>query len=238
MTQKTTLYVVRHGNTFGPDDVVTRVGGRTDLPLVESGLNQGTKLGEYFKQQNIAPDMIFTSSLQRTIQTAAQAQKAMGTNIPTEIASTFNEIDYGIDENQPEEIVRARLGDQAIEDWDQYCIVPDGWLVDVDGLRQAWRDFGTRVATEFSGKTVVIVTHNGVARFVSELLDGGSLGDDPAENVKLKTGAFGRFEHDGASWRCAEWNTRPEKLLQSELSASAAKNDGSKDGVKPKNMSF
>ena len=36
MTQ-TRLVVARHGNTFGPKDVVTRVGGRTDLPLVASG---------------------------------------------------------------------------------------------------------------------------------------------------------------------------------------------------------
>lgn len=206
---KTTLYVVRHGNTFGPDDVVTRVGGRTDLPLVLSGLEQGFKLGEYFKAHGVKPDMIFTSSLQRTIQTAAQAQKAMGSNIPTEIVHSFNEIDYGIDENQPEDVVRARLGDAAIADWDNHCIVPDGWLVDVDGLRQAWREFGARVVREFAGKTVVMVTHNGIARFADALLDGGAITADPNANVKLKTGAFGRFEYGANGWVCAEWNIRP-----------------------------
>lgn len=209
MPKTTTLYVVRHGNTFGPDDVVTRVGGRTDLPLVESGLQQGLRLGEYFKAQGVVPDMIFTSAMQRTIQTAAQAQKAMNSTIPTEILRDFNEIDYGVDENQPEDIVCARVGEQAIADWDNHCIVPDGWLVDVDGLRQAWSDFGARILDEFAGKTVVMVTHNGIARFVSELLDGGALSDDPSANVKLKTGAFGRFEHDGKAWACVQWNIRP-----------------------------
>ncbi len=207
--KRTTLYVVRHGNTFGPNDVVTRVGGRTDLPLVESGLQQGFKLGEYFKAHHIVPDMIFTSSLQRTIQTAAQAQSAMGTQIQTEILHSFNEIDYGIDENRPEEEVRARLGDAAIADWDNHCIVPDGWHVDIDGLRQAWREFGSRIVNEFAGQTVVMVTHNGVARFVDALLDDKALATEEGGNAKLKTGAFGRFEYDAHGWTCAEWNIRP-----------------------------
>ncbi|HAO37083.1 MAG TPA: histidine phosphatase family protein, partial [Hyphomonas sp.] len=34
------LIIVRHGNTFDKGDTVTRVGGRTDLPLSASGLAQ------------------------------------------------------------------------------------------------------------------------------------------------------------------------------------------------------
>lgn len=207
---KTNLYVVRHGNTFGPNDVVTRVGGRTDLPLVESGLQQGCKLGEYFKSHDVKPVIIFTSSLQRTIQTAAEAQKAMGSSVPSEVLSLFNEIDYGVDENQPEEVVRARVGEQAIADWDNHNIVPDGWHVDVEGLRQAWREFGDRILDQYAGQTVVIVTHNGVARFADALLkDNNSLSADFSENAKLKTGAFGCFENDGSGWVCSKWNVRP-----------------------------
>ncbi|HVY53670.1 MAG TPA: histidine phosphatase family protein, partial [Gammaproteobacteria bacterium] len=56
------LLIARHGNTFSPGDVVTRV-GTTDLPLVASGLEQGRQLGIYLKQNNLVPGVIFTSKL-------------------------------------------------------------------------------------------------------------------------------------------------------------------------------
>ncbi|MFZ4686424.1 MAG: histidine phosphatase family protein [Hyphomonadaceae bacterium] len=37
---QTRIFIVRHGNTFDKGDVVTRVGGRTDLPLSTSGSAQ------------------------------------------------------------------------------------------------------------------------------------------------------------------------------------------------------
>ena len=69
---KTTLIVARHGNTFSPGDVVTRVGARTDMPLSTSGLEQGWKLGLYLRDNDLLPDVVFTSALQRTQQTAEQ----------------------------------------------------------------------------------------------------------------------------------------------------------------------
>ncbi len=41
-----TLYIVRHGNTFEPDEPPRRIGRRTDLPLVESGRAKEDKLGQ------------------------------------------------------------------------------------------------------------------------------------------------------------------------------------------------
>ena len=38
MSAKTTLIVVRHGNTFNSGDTILRVGGATDLPLTEKGI--------------------------------------------------------------------------------------------------------------------------------------------------------------------------------------------------------
>ena len=88
----TRLLIARHGNTFAAGEIVRRV-GTTDLPLVESGLLQGFALGTYLRQEQLIPDVIFTSTLQRTIQTAEQAQKAMGTQLPMERLSIFNELD-------------------------------------------------------------------------------------------------------------------------------------------------
>src|SRR5579862_7485718 len=104
----TCLLIARHGNTFGPGDTVRRV-GITDLPLSDSGLQQGRNLGVYLRQNQLIPDVIFTSTLKRTLQTAEQAQLTMQTHVPVHPLMIFNEIDYGPDENQPEEYVVARV---------------------------------------------------------------------------------------------------------------------------------
>jgi probable phosphoglycerate mutase len=75
-------------------------------------------------------------------------------------------------------------------------------------LEKDWAEFGEKVKTEFSGKTVVAVTSNGIARFSKVLLDdgGASLGG----NLKLATGAFGVYEFDGNEWQCVQWNVRAQ----------------------------
>jgi 2,3-bisphosphoglycerate-dependent phosphoglycerate mutase len=130
-----TLLVARHGNTFGPGDVVVRL-GLTDVPLVDSGLAQGRNLGFYLKENNLIPDVIFASKLKRTIQTAEQAQSMMQTTFPIQTLSMFNEIDYGPDENQPEDKVVARIGLEALKAWDSSAIVPKGWKVDPQKIIQ------------------------------------------------------------------------------------------------------
>ncbi len=205
----TTLIIARHGNTFGPGDVVTRVGGKTDLPLVESGLEQGKKLGRYLLENTLVPDKIFTSAMSRTIQTAAQACGVIGKEIPSEILHSFNEIDYGQDENRPEEEVRARVGADAIALWDEQAIAPEGWIVDVAELKQAWRDFGDRLIQEYAGQTVMMVTHNGIARFAEALTQDGQDAYS-GKGLKLSTGALGIFTYDGTKWTCSDWNVRPQ----------------------------
>ena len=207
MTAK--LIIVRHGNTFGPGDVVTRVGGRTDLALVESGLEQGRKLGRYLLEHDLVPVQVFTSAMSRTMQTAAQACEVIGKKIPSEVLHSFNEIDYGQDENKPEDEVRARVGEDAIKQWDEQAIAPEGWHVDVPGLKKAWQDFGARLLREFPNQTVMMVTHNGIARFAEALTkDGQSAYGD--KGLKLSTGALGVFVHDGEKWTCKDWNVKPQ----------------------------
>jgi 2,3-bisphosphoglycerate-dependent phosphoglycerate mutase len=203
------LLVARHGNTFAPGDLIRRV-GTTDLPLVDSGLHQGQLLGTYLKQNNLIPDIIFTSKLKRTIQTADQAQSTMGTDLPIETLAIFNEIDYGPDENQPETQVIARIGEKALLAWETQTIVPEGWNVDPSELIQNWLDFSTRLRQEFTKKTCLVITSNGIARF-SPYLTGDFLTFSAQYKIKIATGALCRFENKPPSeiWDCIEWNVSP-----------------------------
>jgi probable phosphoglycerate mutase len=204
---KTTLLLARHGNTFSPGDVVTRVGARSDLPLVASGLEQGRKLGLYLAQQGLAPDVVFCSALQRTRQTAEQALAAAGLSTPIKVNDLFNEIDYGVDENRPEADVVARVGADALKAWDEDAVVPEGWKVDVQAIIRGWKAFGEQIVREYPGKKVMVVTSNGIARF-SPHLTGDFAGFRKEHKLKISTGALCLLTHEGG-WRVEAWNVKP-----------------------------
>ena len=205
----TRLIIARHGNTFGKDDVVRRV-GTTDLPLVESGLLQGQRLGIALCEQHWQPDVIFTSRLQRTQQTAQQAMRAMQIDVPVQPLAIFDEIDYGPDENQPEAEVLARIGEAALRDWETHAIVPAGWRVDPEQIIQDWHQFATTLSQDYAGQTILVVTSNGIARFAPYLT--GDFASFAAQHaIKLATGAYAVFMHQprASMWDCLLWNIKP-----------------------------
>lgn len=205
----TTLIIARHGNTFAASDVVRRV-GTTDLPLVDTGLEQGRQLGIYLKQHKLIPHLLFTSKLKRTIQTAEQAQSTMGTHLPIRTLSIFNEIDYGPDENQPEEQVIQRIGKDAINAWEAKASVPQGWQVNPEDIIKHWLDFATHLREEYQGKTVLVITSNGIARF-SPYLTGDFAQFSTKYGIKIATGSLCIFTNEERStyWNCTAWNVKP-----------------------------
>ena len=196
------LFVVRHGNTFDKGDTVTRVGARTDLPLSVSGQEQAQKLAAHFAGTRF--DAALCSVLTRTRQTA-RAILSERTDSPALLVAPFlTEIDYGPDENQPEDIVAARLG-PALEAWDRDGTPPPGWLVDPEAIRAGWRGLLARVASLPETANALVVTSNGIARFLPDVVD-----KVPGEiDRKLKTGAWGELLVTGSGSELLSWNQRP-----------------------------
>lgn len=203
----TKLIIARHGNTFGSKDTPTRVGGRTDLPLVESGREQAQKLGAYLKSHDLVPEITYSSQLKRTKETAEIAIKQVGFPQPVFPLDIFNEIDYGPDENQTEDKVISRVGAQAIQDWDEKAIVPEGWKFNPDACIQNWKDFGAHIVND-EQDVILVVTSNGIARFAPHLTNNF---DDFAKDhkIKLSTGALALFEYVGDQWVIKDWNIKP-----------------------------
>lgn len=202
------VYIVRHGNTFDKGDTVTRVGARTDLPLSNSGYAQAEALAKHFTAEQVEFQRILTSPLKRTHQTAEAIANAQPAKIALEPCDFLREIDYGPDENQPEADVVARIGEQALADWEREAIVPEGWQVDPQALKQAWSNcFEGLRAIEPDTGPALIVTSNGIARFALQVALGGQESDLP---LKLATGAIGRIDvsRDG-DLDVAFWNQRP-----------------------------
>ena len=232
---KTTLIIARHGNTFRKDETPTRAGASTDIPLVEKEL--ATAIGGYLKANNLMPDVIFTSPLIRTIQTAVYAMEAAGLDeFPLNITNLFKEVDYGPDENKIEEEVELRLGRHSLEQnnqfhaglnpeqireqgkkviglWNSKAIVPHGWNVSPEEMIEGWKSFVQNIEKNYENKVVLVVTSNGVARFSPHITKSF---DEFSANHKLKisTGAVCIFEKSigDECWNNVIWNHRPTPL--------------------------
>ena len=203
----TDIYIVRHGNTFDKGDTITRVGARTDLPLSTSGHTQAEALALHFKAVVPAEfSAAYCSALQRTRQTAEAILSVRATQPALETLEFLREIDYGVDENQPEEAVIARLGEAALATWDKEAVPPPGWAVNTNEIKRAWRDLLRSIASDDSAGPVLIVTSNGIARFV---LDVVTKFEREPDSIKLKTGAYGRIRTSGADVTLVSWNVRP-----------------------------
>lgn len=198
----TSLFIVRHGNTFDAGDVVTRVGGRTDLPLSVSGRAQADALGGYFIDHGREFASARTSPLKRTRETAETILGFQHQPPELETALFLREIDHGPDENKPEDEVVARIGAAALAAWETDGIPPPGWRVDPDALVGNWQQLFAKL--DGVGGEHLIVTSNGIARFA---LKAAGVAD---RELKLKTGAFGVIELSDGTASVSDWNVRPE----------------------------
>jgi probable phosphoglycerate mutase len=198
------LYIVRHGNTFLENQVPVRIGQKTNIPLVESGVNQAIELGKYFAKEKIIFDIVYCSYLERTIQTADIITSYQPNQILPVQDELFNEIDHGIDEGKFEFEIKLRIGEKAIEDWDQLGIVPDGWIADEEKRKREWRNFVNKYKSRF--KNILIVTSNGSARF---LIKSYNLLND-FQNLKLRTGSYSVINFQNENQIIIEkWDTLP-----------------------------
>ncbi len=193
------LYIVRHGNTFDRGDVVTRVGGRTDLPLSTSGQAQAKALGEHLKAIRFTTAR--SGPLKRTRETAAAILAGQAEELELTTELFLREIDYGPDENRPEDVVVARIGKAALEAWERDSIPPPGWRVDPAALVGNWQELFSELAEEEGAH--LIVTSNGSARCA--LAAAGEMRAD----AKLGTGAYGVVELVGGEATVPAWNVRP-----------------------------
>ncbi|MDP3491951.1 MAG: histidine phosphatase family protein [Hyphomonadaceae bacterium] len=192
------LYIVRHGNTFDKGDTVTRVGGRTDLPLSTSGQAQAQTLASHFASTTFATAR--SGPLKRTRQTA-NAVLAVQPNAPELLTDLFlREIDYGPDENRPEENVIARIGQAALEAWERDSIPPPGWRVDPAAIIGNWQELFSDLAEQPGSH--LIVTSNGIARFAL------AAANAHRPDAKLPTGGYGIIDLSPEP-TVIDWSLRP-----------------------------
>ncbi len=226
-----TLIIARHGNTFRKGETPTRVGSRTDLPLVEE--ERGRGIGKYLAKLGLLPTRILAAPLQRTMCTAALAAEELGNPCPVIPDARFIEVDYGPDENHSEEETKARLGtdiarangtdpatlsaeeldklgETAIEQWNAQAIVPPGWKVDVESIIRNWNELTAEIG---EGETLLCVSSNGTIRF-APYITGDYAAFCAEHDIKVPTGGVCIFTSaDGNTWACREWGVKAFKKI-------------------------
>lgn len=200
----TRIVICRHGNTFDKGDVITRVGARTDLPLSISGIDQVRGLAKHFSPESseFQFETAYCSSLLRTYQTADFILTSGHNAKSLTVLDFLTEIDYGKDENKPEQDVIARLGHAAIRLWDEKAIPPEGWDVNPSALTQSWKSFFKQHQNQ--GHDILVVTSNGVARFALDAVD--EIATDAPR--KLRTAAYGIVDIENGHSKLTTWDIR------------------------------
>ena len=83
------IYILRHGQTA--KNKAKSLQGRSDDPLNEDGVKQAREVAEWFRQQGIVFDVIYSSPLKRAIDTG----KIVAANAPVILDERLIEMDYG-----------------------------------------------------------------------------------------------------------------------------------------------
>jgi len=207
----TTLIIARHGNTFLPGETPTRVGARTDLPLVEE--HRGRSIGKYLKENHMVPDVIFCGPLKRQIQTAELVIEEMGVKLKININESFREVDYGPDENKTDKEIIERIGQEALKSWDAEGVLPKGWTFDKEQLINSWKTFANKIEKEYKNKTILVVSSGGTIRFAPHLT-GNFEQFSKEHDIKIATGGICLFtkEEKETHWKCREWGVKPYKI--------------------------
>lgn len=203
----TTLIIARHGNTFEKDETPRRVGARTDLPLTGTGKTQARAIGRWLKTNGLYPEAVYSSQLIRTYDTATIALAEAGYKEPVYQLAIFNEVDYGPDEDQTDDVMIARIGEQALKDWEEKAIVPQGWDFDSSKTILDWQDFADHIVAD-KQDCIMVVTSNGIARF-APYITGNYPGFLQEYSPKISTGAICVLTHENGRWHIREWNLKP-----------------------------
>lgn len=110
-----TLILVRHGESeFNARNLFT---GWRDVSLTAKGIEEADRVGAALARQRMTPGAIFTSALQRTVQTGLLIKAATGGTADLIHAIALNERDYGDLTGLNKDEARARWGADQVARW-------------------------------------------------------------------------------------------------------------------------
>ena len=156
---KTTIYVIRHGESVGNLHRICL--GHTDLDLTDLGRMQAQKTADAL--ENIDFDAIYSSDLQRAVHTAEPHAQKRGLSVNT--SDDFRELYFGNWENASVLMLKEKFHDEFVIGWRQNFgtfTAPEGESVVAMADRMA-RGL-EEIARAHVGKTILLTSHAAAIR--------------------------------------------------------------------------
>lgn len=204
-----TLVLLRHGQSeWNAKNLFT---GWVDVPLSEQGRKEAVHGGELLAKEQVLPDVLYTSTLRRAINTANMALDACDRHwIPVTRSWRLNERHYGALQGKNKKEIRDEFGEEKFMEWRRSYDTPppeiekgSEFSQDSDPrykgepipLSECLKDVLERllpyweeeiVPTIKSGKTVMIAAHGNSLRALVKYLD--DISDEDISGLNIPTG--------------------------------------------------
>ena len=215
MTYK--LILLSHGQSeWNAKNLFT---GWVDVPLSDQGRQEATHGGELMKQENILPDIVFTSLLRRAIMTANLSLDAADRHwIPVKRSWRLNERHYGALQGKDKKAIRDEYGDEQFMLWRRSYSTPppeielgSEFSQDTDPryagepiprtecleqvLERLLPYWDQEIVPELkTGKTVLVAAHGNSLRAIVKHLD--QISDEDISGLNIPTGVPLYYELD------------------------------------------
>ncbi|MDN6410120.1 MAG: phosphoglyceromutase [Yaniella sp.] len=240
MSTTSKLVLLRHGQSTWNE--LNQFTGWVDVPLTDKGRTEATHAGQLLTDENLLPDVVFTSLLRRAISTANLALEAADRQwVPTHRSWRLNERHYGALQGMNKAEIREEHGDEKFMTWRRSYDTPPPALSDDHEFSQyrderyallgediprteCLQDVVTRLVPYWydnivpqlaAGKTVLVVAHGNSLRALVKHLEG--ISDDAIAELNLPTGVPFAYEL-GADMKAAG----PARFLDPDAAAAGA----------------
>jgi len=193
-TLTTTICIIRHGETDWNSS--GRLQGSEDIELNNLGREQAIETSRYFKTESW--DIMVSSPLKRAYETAQIIASRL--SIPmVHVVEEIKERSYGLASGLLPEERRSRFPDGVIPGQE-----------DFEHLRQRAMTGLTKIAADFKGKRIIVVSHGGLTNSILYSLSGGEFG---SFKTRLKNGCINKLIFQNNKWSVEFYNKTNEDLL-------------------------
>lgn len=156
---KTTLYLIRHGETDW--NLNGRWQGHADVPLNNKGQRQATLLAQRLKEEGVSFDAIYSSDLARAYQTAWEIGAAV--KVAVQLIPPLREIDMGSWSGLTREEIKEHYPvDYSLLEQGQD--IPRGGCETISALRKRVVEAVEALVAQRPGETLALITHGGPIR--------------------------------------------------------------------------
>ncbi len=189
------LFLIRHGQS--QYNLENRFTGWVDVALTAQGEAEALATGKKLKAAGFAPDIAFTSNLQRAQKTLAIVLKELGLEqIPILKDKALNERHYGDLQHKNKAETEAQFGKEQVHIWRRsYDIAPPGGESLKTTGDRTLPYFHSKIIPELhAGKKVLIVAHGNSLRSIVK--DVEHMTPEQILKTELATGEFRAYDFD------------------------------------------